>query len=235
MLSKTAARILYYPRTLRLWRKFRSLTMVPKKRFFDNLFLARYYTQRNNLSGGCYVECGTWAGGTSFSIMSACRSIKQWYFFDSFEGLPTAGPKDGAHVKEKQKSGRLLHNNNMADYETFVKNLEKTRRGDQKVKVHKGWFNETLPTSAPTMPISILRLDGDWYDSIMVCLEHLFDKVVQGGLIIIDDYYDNNGCSRAVHDFLSRRSSVQRIRQSAKGIAYIIIEEEQDITSPQDD
>ncbi|MEE3093051.1 MAG: TylF/MycF/NovP-related O-methyltransferase, partial [Pseudomonadota bacterium] len=72
---------------------------------------------------------------------------------------------------------------------------------------------------------SVLRLDGDWYESTISILENLYDKVATNGLILIDDYYSWDGCSRAVHDFLSDQKLPERIRQSRYGgVAYIVKE-----------
>jgi len=220
--SRIASDFINYPRAMYLWSKFHTLTMAPKKRFLDNLFLASYMLKKNNLHDGCYVECGTWAGGMSFAIMNICASISEYHFFDSYEGLPPATEYDGHDAIEQQRSGSLFHNNNSADYETFRANLERFKSPHQHATVNKGWFADTLPGFSPSTAISILRLDGDWYESTMTCLENLFDKVREGGLIIIDDYYDWDGCSRAVHDFLSRRASRQRLRSTAHGVGYIV-------------
>lgn len=220
--SRIMSEIADYPTAILLWNKFRTLTMAPRKRFLDNLFLASYTARKNALQDGCYVECGTWAGGMSFALMNICRSISEYHFFDSYEGLPPATELDGRDAIEQQESGRLLYNNNSADYGTFKENLERFKLPHQRATVNKGWFEDTLPRFSTATAISILRLDGDWYDSTITCLDNLFDKVREGGLIIIDDYYDWDGCSRAVHDFLSRRASRQRLRSTPHGVSYII-------------
>ena len=84
--------------------------------------------------------------------------------------------------------------------------------GARSFSLIKGWFNETVPNFKPPSPIALLRLDGDWYESTMVCLVHLFDEVAPGGIVILDDYYIWDGCSRALHDFLSKRLAVERVR-----------------------
>ena len=71
-------------------------------------------------------------------------------------------------------------------------------------KIVKGWFEETLPTFVPPTSIAILRLDGDWYELTLLALEALFKYLAHDGIVIIDDYYAWDGCSLAVHDFLSR-------------------------------
>ncbi len=67
---------------------------------------------------------------------------------------------------------------------------------------HKGWFQDTLPI-ADTPEIAVLRLDGDWYASTRVSLKHLYDRVVPGGFVIIDDYGCYDGCRKAVDEFLA--------------------------------
>jgi O-methyltransferase len=89
-------------------------------------------------------------------------------------------------------------------------------------KCIQGWFDQTVPIFNDSNEISLLRLDGDWYDSTMVCLVHLFPKVVKGGIIILDDYYTWDGCSRAVHDYLSDIKTSSRIFTSEKGVCYIV-------------
>jgi hypothetical protein len=84
-----------------------------------------------------------------------------------------------------------------------------------------GWFNETLPEFTPPSPIALLRLDADWYESTIVCLEHLYQHVAPGGITILDDYYLFDGCSRALHDYLSRTSATERI-ESLNGFCYLV-------------
>ena len=84
-----------------------------------------------------------------------------------------------------------------------------------------GWFNETLKHFKPPEPIAALRLDGDWYDSTMESLTSLFPYVMPSGLILVDDYYDWDGCARAVHDYLSREQCVERIH-NFRGVCYLV-------------
>ena len=89
-------------------------------------------------------------------------------------------------------------------------------------QIIKGWFSESLPSFKEE--ITILRLDGDWYKSTYTCLQYLFPKVVKNGIIIIDDYYMWDGCSKAVHDYLSEIKSPFRIRMTKEGICYMLKE-----------
>jgi O-methyltransferase len=74
------------------------------------------------------------------------------------------------------------------------------------IHYHVGWFQDAIPADHQDIgPIAILRLDGDWYASTKVCLEYLFDKVVKGGIVIIDDYGTYDGCRRAVDEFMKAK------------------------------
>ena len=68
----------------------------------------------------------------------------------------------------------------------------------------EGWFRDTLPT-APVGPLAILRLDGDMYESTIIALDSLYDRVVPGGFVIVDDYHGVEACRMAVHDFCGKR------------------------------
>ena len=144
-----------------------------------------------------------------------------YYLYDSFEGLPLAKDIDGEGAIKWQNdtsSDRYFNNCTASiDEAKMVMAMSKA------IKVHyrKGWFHETLAASPPLGPIAILRLDGDWYESTMSCLTHLFPKVAEKGIIIIDDYYTWDGCSKAVHDYLSNHKRTERIMQH-KNICYLV-------------
>lgn len=70
--------------------------------------------------------------------------------------------------------------------------------------------------------IAILRMDADWYDSTMDILTNFFPQINKGGVIIIDDYYHWEGCTRAVHDYLSRHECTEAITSTSFGVCFIV-------------
>jgi asparagine synthase (glutamine-hydrolysing) len=56
-----------------------------------------------------------------------------------------------------------------------------------------------------------LHVDGDWYESVKVCLESLYDKVSPGGVIQFDDYAHWAGARKAVDEFLARRGVCSKL------------------------
>ncbi len=192
--------------------------MIPENIFINNLELCSLY---KGIMGDV-VECGVWKGGMIAAISEVLGKHRNYYLFDSFEGLPPVKDIDGPDAKQWQenKSSPLFYENCKTDEAIAAEAM--TRAKTERRFIVKGWFNETLPAFSTKDGIAILRLDGDWYESTMTCLEHLFHKVNKGGLIIIDDYFMWDGCTKAVHEFLVKNRLSNRIRQFNNGVCYII-------------
>lgn len=204
---------------LKTFNKFKDYTMIPEDEYIRNLQLAK---QVDDLEG-VVVECGVWRGGMIAGIAFILDSKKKYYLFDSFEGLPPAKPNDGiGATKWQSETDSPVYFDNCKAEITFAQTAMKMALNSMDdVHIVKGWFSETLVDKNFNEKISLLRLDGDWYDSTMECLEFFFPKVILGGLIIIDDYHFWEGCSKAVHDYLSNHKSFERISQFDDRTAFI--------------
>jgi len=176
---------------------------------------------------GCFVECGTWRGGASF--LMARRSLRQGsprlaWMFDSFEGLPPPGPVDGpaAAAYAANTDSPWYYDNCTAALDAVEASARDLGLRTQ-VQPVKGWFDQTLPSRKGEMgPISLLRIDADWHDSVVTCLEELVPLVATGGLVILDDYYTWDGCTRATHEFLCRHDLPYRIDRGFGGASFRI-------------
>jgi hypothetical protein len=51
-----------------------------------------------------------------------------------------------------------------------------------------------------------LRLDTDWYESTKHELTHLFPKLIQNGILIIDDYGHWEGCRKATDEYFEEKN-----------------------------
>lgn len=203
-----------------IYNKYRDFTMNPKRYYLTNLRLAQKYSHLQ----GDVVECGVWRGGMIAGMAEILGKDRQYHLYDSFEGLPPAKEVDGQTAIDWQKDteSKTYYDNCKAEMSFATTAMEMAGVPFQCVK---GWFDETVPNNT-LGPIAILRLDGDWYDSTMVCLKHLYPKVVKNGLIIMDDYYFWDGCSKATHDYLSSIQSPSRIYTGTADVAYIIKKED---------
>ncbi len=202
-----------------VYEKYSQYTMIPKKTYIRNLELAN----RQQAVGGCVVECGVWKGGMIAGMADVLGEEREYILCDSFEGLPPAKSVDGpaAMAWQSNKEGSNYHNNctaSRADAEAAMR-ISKAKR----LRYLQGWFDQTLPDFRPSEPISLLRLDGDWYESTMLCLKHLVPHMAKNGIVVVDDYYTWDGCSRAVHDFLSAEKLPIRIRQWDNDVCFFAV------------
>jgi O-methyltransferase len=200
-------------------KRYRQHTMISQKRFVDNLMIAERWAP----PGGEVVECGVWRGGMIRALADMLGPNRKYHLFDSFEGLPPAREElDGrAAVAWQQDTTSPAYHDNCSADEAHARALFAGSGFD--AEFHRGWFDETIPKYQPERPISVLRLDGDWYDSTMTCLRGLVPHLAPKALILVDDYFDWDGCARAVHDYLAETKSTMRIRQGhIGGVCYLI-------------
>ncbi|MGM1056424.1 MAG: TylF/MycF/NovP-related O-methyltransferase [Bacteroidota bacterium] len=202
----------------KLYVKYKEFTMIPEAVFVENLELVERFRDIK----GCVIECGVWRGGMAAAIAEIFGENRKYYLFDSFEGLPEVKEIDGKAANDWQnnKESKFYFDNCTAEIKYAEKSMKLSLVPNY--EIIKGWFSETLPEIKINEEIALLRLDGDWYESTMDCLVHLYPHVIIGGVIIIDDYYMWDGCAKAVHDYFSKNNISARIRQSKLGVCYII-------------
>jgi O-methyltransferase len=128
---------------------------------------------------------------------------------DSFEGLP---PPNAMAYPEDKGDTLFQHEVLRVPLEQVRANFAKFGLLDDRVRFLKGWFKDTLP-SAPIQHLSVLRLDGDMYESTMDGLVHLYPKVSVGGYVIVDDYGCIPACRRAVQDYREKHGVSSEIRE----------------------
>jgi hypothetical protein len=83
---------------------------------------------------------------------------------------------------------------------------------DGQVVFLEGFFKDTLPT-APVAALSVLRLDGDMYESTREGLDHLYHKLSPRGALIVDDYFLFEAQRQAVDEFRAARGIADPIVQ----------------------
>jgi O-methyltransferase len=192
-------------------------TMIEAQRFSENISFLIELERSNALPCGSVIECGVWKGGMALALTRIFGAERSYAFFDSFEGMPPPNQHDGrdAHFWAAHPEHPRYFDNCRADFAEFQSILQKLRPEHLHARVTKGWFSESL-ASMDSESVAFAHLDCDWYDSTYVCLERLWPQMVIGGVILIDDYYDWEGCRRAVHDFLSRNEARESIRTVGK-------------------
>jgi hypothetical protein len=127
---------------------------------------------------------------------------------DSFQGVPQPDPQ--RYPADAGDRHWELNAYLGVPLETVRRNFERYRLLDDQVRFLPGWFRDTL-SAAPMASISVLRIDGDLYESTMEALIALYPKVSAGGYVIIDDYGALPNCRAAVCDFRDANSITDRI------------------------
>lgn len=160
---------------------------------------------------GDFVECGVFCG-TQPAIMarvlmeSGAEILgRKVHLFDSFQGIPQAGPNDDESITAligKGDGSLVTTGIDICPANIVRRNLDNWGLPGGIFVFHEGWFQETVP-KVGILPIALLRLDGDLYESTKVCLEGLYPRVSKGGWIIVDDYA-LTGCKKAVHEYLDK-------------------------------
>jgi len=120
------------------------------------------------------------------AVMSALEpeSTRVSYVCDSFRGLPPGDKK--LDIRDKNWDNTVYLE---VSSDIVANNFIKYRMLDSNVVFAKGFFNETMPQlSKYIQSLSIMRLDGDMYESTVDVLYHLYDKLSIGGYVIMDDW-----------------------------------------------
>jgi hypothetical protein len=187
-----------------------AVSMITLARF-DNIKNCIEAILRDGVPGD-FIETGVWRGGATIFMRAALKAFgvtdRLVWAADSFEGLPKPDPAMFP-LEAKAQAGPVMQKM----YRNFAASLDEVKRNftaygllDDQVKFLKGWFKETLPT-APIETLSLIRLDGDFYESTRDVLINLYDRLSIGGFVIIDDYGEDSWtyCRKAVDEFRSER------------------------------
>ncbi|GAK57008.1 macrocin-O-methyltransferase domain protein [Candidatus Vecturithrix granuli] len=197
------------PRDFMRFAKLRLIFTVKPYSGLSYARLAQIYNLAQQIEAtnfsGAFVECGVWNGGSAAIMAELAKHNRERHvwLFDSWEGLPQPTHVDISRDGEPGEKGTSF------GYQEKVEEILFHKLVLDPVRQHlvKGWFQDTIPSKKPQIgPIALLHLDCDWYESIKFCLNELYDQVLDGGYIIIDDYGYWQGCKQAVDEFLLQRN-----------------------------
>jgi len=179
---------------------------------------------------GDLVECGVWRGG---SMMAAALTLlrlgdvsRDLYLFDTFQGMAEPSeadipsPYDGysPHRRFARKRRGATSDWAAVPIEAVRSAMESTGYPREKIHLVPGLVEETLPAEAPET-LALLRLDTDWYASTKHELEHLYPRLSEGGVLIVDDYGHYEGARRAVDEYfeeIGERVLLSRVDYTAR-------------------
>jgi len=77
------------------------------------------------------------------------------------------------------------------------------------IELVKGDITKTVPAyikKHPELKISLLNIDTDIYEPAVTILEHLYPRIVKGGVLIMDDYGTFPGETKAVDEYFKNKN-----------------------------
>lgn len=149
---------------------------------------------------GDLIEAGAWRGGAGIMMRGALAAYedeaRRVWVADSFEGLPKP---DAERYPLDAQDVNYAADELAVSLEEVRANFERYGLLDDRVRFVEGWFRDTLPDLSEEA-WSVVRLDGDLYESTMDGLRHLYPRLSPGGYLIVDDFGFEN-CRAAVEDY----------------------------------
>jgi hypothetical protein len=185
-------------------------TMTTMERMFA-LHQAVDHVVRNKIAG-TIVETGVWRGGSMMLVAQALQrlgELRDLWCYDTFEGQPEP---DDARDRDIWGNSNLeawrrhvvdgKYVGSQAGLDEVLRNILGTGWPLDHLHCVKGLVEETIPAQVPDT-IALLRIDTDWYASVKHGLEHLYPRLVSGGVLIIDDYGHQIGAREATDEYLA--------------------------------
>lgn len=137
---------------------------------------------------GPIVEVGVWKGGSAFDLYQLCQEQdRRLLLFDSFRGMPvyTAG------VDAFRLGTFMVDRNTPNEIKAVMPEAE----------IFIGLYPSTHP--AELRDVAFIHCDCDQYLSYKAVIEHMWPLVVDGGMMLFDDYPYLGGAQKAVDEAFS--------------------------------
>ena len=203
------------PRFHELYERCRAYTMTSIERLYA-LYKSVEYIVSANIPGD-FAEAGVWRGGSCMliaeTLLALGESSRRIFLFDTFAGHPRPDAEKDSDIwgnRAIDEWQRTTGDDNHGQWayvslEEVQANLALTGYPSDKLVFVKGLVEKTVQNVDAKGRLALLRLDTDWYGSTVAGLEHLYPRLVSGGVLIIDDYGHYKGQRLAVDEYLAAR------------------------------
>jgi len=164
---------------------------------------------------GDIVECGVFKGTAlvrfaMFQDQFKGKYDKKVIGFDTFGKFPKSSLKaDSFYIKKFTKEAG---ENSISLPQ--IKKVISSKKLTKLVELVPGDICKTVPVYAglnPKRRISLLNLDVDIYDPSKTILEYLYPMISKGGILILDEYGDFPGETKAVNEYFKGRPEIRRL------------------------
>lgn len=178
---------------------------------------------------GALVECGVWRGGSVLAMILTLQRLgindREIWLYDTFEGMtePTEHDTSAFHgpartiwadaVEQGQRMFDAEFGPQAFGLDLVRATLRETGYPEHLIHYVVGPVEQTIPGDVPDR-IAVLRLDTDWYESTRHEMDHLYPRLLTGGVLLIDDYGHWQGARKAVDEYLSEEEVVLMLHRT---------------------
>lgn len=163
--------------------KVRAYTLSSVERLSALCEAVRYLT-RSGIPGDI-VECGVGRGGRMMAVAETLRKAgdvqRNLHLFDAFHADDRSG------VTEK----------------VVRDHLALTRYPERHTFYYRGMFEDTILGGRPDQ-IALLQIENGPYEATRLKLEHLFPRLTNGGILILDEAGPTDGARKAIDEYLEK-------------------------------
>jgi len=152
------------------------------------------------------LEFGVCRGATMCVIRHVLDDSFKIFGFDSFVGLPEPWV---------DKDGQLVCAPEYFSTNSVVPNISG-------VKFYAGWFSDTIPDYLKIAePIALLHVDSDLYSSAKEVLESLNDHIVEGTIIVFDEWFYRHDPLYDDHEAKAFNEWVLKFKRKCEEISFL--------------
>ena len=190
-------------------KRFQEITLASELNLWS-IYQSIKYINDENIDGDI-VECGVYNGNTMAfigEIHDELKLNKKIWGYDTFDGFVKNSFTDNDIDIKTGKKVNYVSSDIFYSLDEVKQNIIlNNKKNFEKYVFIKGDILETL-NNKDNIPdkISFLRLDTDIYKTTKKQLEILYDKLVPGGVLHIDDYGLCPGVKTAVDNFFSNKN-----------------------------
>lgn len=186
-----------------------SFSSSPCQNTREFLILASLIEECNAIDGS-FAEVGAYEGFTSEFMCALKGKEKEIFLCDTFKGLADAG-----EYEPKLGNGALA-----VEIDRF-----KLMNGaflDSYCNIVEGYFPESATKKMDESQYCFVHIDTDTYLSTLNSLSYFYNRMSNGGKIVVHDYINNDatlGVNKAVDEFMEKKKGILEIYEgSTQGV-----------------
>ena len=175
---------------------------------------------------GAIVECGVFKG-TSLARFAMLRDLFDNAAAAKIIGFDAFGDDypDTAHEEDHPQREKWIREAGPSSISKAQLEMVFDRRGIRNFELIAGDIVETLPayvSAHPELKVSLLNIDIDFVEPTLCALTELYDRVMPGGVILLDNYGAFYGDTKGVDTFFEgKKISIKRFPFAARP-CYIV-------------